>query len=214
MVRKKRVARSREDLEKELRDQLWLLQNACGSFDKGHPATGKHIALSLRVLLHHRGQSRALLEQLGLRNQRFYDSAGPLNAGNLLTECDLVGCRISGNGAEYIPLVQMGAPPIPPNKLRFVDWWNNPVLKDNQGRTYCRRELVENVANTDGGAHVDPDLEEAYMDLSRNNSLGWLFSSGDIEEVLGGRPELACIRQIAHELLLTLKEESPEYFDA
>ena len=87
-------------------------------------------------------------------------------------------------------------------------------LKDNKGRTYSRRELVENVANTDGGAHVDPDLEEAYMDLSRNNSLGWLFSDGNIDEAFGGRPELACMRQIAHEVLLTLKENAPEYVGA
>ncbi|MDG3085164.1 hypothetical protein P7F88_03225 [Vibrio hannami] len=214
MPKKKRVSRTKDDLKKELKEQISLLEHACTSFDLGLDAIGKHIALTLRVLLHHRGQSRSLLEQLGLRSKRFYDTAGPLNPGNLLTECNLVGMRVSGEGGEYMPMVQMGGSPITPQKIKFVDWWNNDVLKDNKGRTYCRRELVENVANTDGGAHVDPDLEEAYMDLSRNNSLGWQFSDGNIEEALAGRPELACMRQIAHEVLLTLKDTAPEYVGA
>lgn len=52
---KKRVARSRADLEQELTDQISLLKNACQSYDSGLEAIGKHIALVLRVLFHHRG---------------------------------------------------------------------------------------------------------------------------------------------------------------
>ncbi len=192
-----------------------LLQHACDSYDKGLDSIGKHISLSLRVLLHHWRQSRSLLEQLGLRNKRFFDSAGPLNPNNLLTECNLVGLQVStADGGKYLATVQMGELPIAPQKKPFAEWWNDPVLKDDKGRFFSRRELVENVANTDGGAHVDPDLEKAYMDLSRNNSLGWIFSDGNIEQALSGRPELACMRQIAHEVLLTLKEHAPEYFSA
>jgi hypothetical protein len=95
--------------------------------------------------------------------------------------------------------------------IPFVDWWNTPVLKDNCGRTLCRRELVLNVADTDGGAHVDPELEEAYMAISRENSLGWEFSTGTKNSSLEGRPELACIRQIAHELLSTIHQFVPEF---
>jgi hypothetical protein len=86
------------------------------------------------------------------------------------------------------------------------------VLKDNQGRLFNRRELILNVANTDGGAHVDPELEEAYMDLSRNNSLAWVFADRNVEKAFEGRPELACMRQIAHELLITLRESYPDLF--
>jgi hypothetical protein len=171
------------------------------------------IALSLRVLLHHHGQSRSLLEQLKLRQISFYDSAGPLKLGNLLTECNLVILRVGPEGGNYIPQVLCPPPPRAPKKVRFVDWWNAPVLKDNKGRTFSRREIVKNIADTDGGAHVDPSLDEAYIDLSRNNSLGWVFQKGNIEKTFEGRPELACVRQIAYEVLLTLKEKAPKYFE-
>jgi len=75
--------------------------------------------------------------------------------------------------------------------IPFVQWWNDPVLKDQQGRTFNRRELILNVADTDGGAHVDPELDEKYMELSRKNSLGWIFTRANIQKAFRG-PELAC----------------------
>lgn len=127
----------------------------------------------------------------------------------------LVITLISCEEAKYFAACQLGASPFEPKKIKFVDWWNEPVfLKDQIGRKFCRRELVQNVSDTDGGAHVDPDLEEAYMDLSRNNSLGWVFSTGDIQEKFKGKPELACIRQIAYETLQSIEDRAPEYLKA
>jgi len=211
MAKPKRVQRSKDELKKELREQLLLLRHSCQAFDGGLEAVGKHLSLSLRVLLHHHGRSRALLDQLGLRSGRFLDSAGPLNPRNLLTECNLVGMRMTSEGASYLALVSMGGGPLPLRPTPFVEWWNEPVLKDNRGRKFSRRELVLNVADTDGGAHVDPELEEKYMALSRENSLGWVFTNGDVQSALSGRPELACMRQIAHEVLSTIHQFVPEF---
>ena len=97
---------------------------------------------------------------------------------------------------------------MPPHWMPFVDWWNDPVLRDRSDRKFSRMELVRNVADTDGGAHADADLEESYDELSRRNSLGWNFHARGTELPLPGT-ELACIRQFAHELLLTLDERMP-----
>ena len=118
---------------------------------------------------------------------------------------------ITSSGGQYLPLIAGGEPPIPMCKIYFSDWWNNPAFKDNLDRKLCRRELVLNVADTDGGAHVDPDLDEVYMAISRKNSLGWFFSNGVSSTPLLGRPELACMRQITHELLCTLNKKVPEF---
>ncbi len=219
MSRPNRIRRPKNELKKELLEQLQLLRHACQSFDSGLEAIGKHIALSLRVLLHQSGKSRSLLDQLELRSGRFLDSAGPLTPGNLLTECNLVAHSISNSGGSYIPLITAGFH-LPVRPISFVSWWNDPILKDNLGRTFCRRELVLHVADTDGGAHVDPELDEAYMALSRSNALNWVFVSGssidslmkvESQSVFEGRPELACMRQIAHELLCTINQFVPEF---
>lgn len=172
-------------------------------------AIGKHIALSLRVLLHHHGKSQALLQQLGIRSKRFLDTAGDLNPRNFLTDCPLCIMRATDKGADWLAQCQAGDGPLPPRWLPFEEWWNNPVVKDNQRRLFNRRELVANVADTDGGAHVDSALEEAYMALSRENSLGWFFTDKDVTVPLNG-PELYCIRQIAHEALETLKAKAAD----
>src|SRR5690606_33256698 len=123
--------------------------------------------------------SRALLEQLGMRNGRFYDTAGPINPRNLLSQCNLVVLASrSGSPSSYEPLVAAGGGPFAPKRIPFVNWWNDPVLKDNKSRMFSRRELITHVADTDGGAHVDPQLDEVYMALSRQNSLGWKFTDG------------------------------------
>lgn len=210
MVKSKRVKRPAGELKAELVEQVQLLQHASRSFDQGFEAVGKHIALTLRLLLHTYGRQRGLLEQLGLRSIPFFDSAGPLNPNNLLSECNLVGMRLSSASAKNIPLVAMGGGPQGLLPTKFVDWWNNPVLKDQKGRTFCRRELVQNVAETDGGAHVDPELEEAYLEFSRRKSLGWVFVRDGRESEMEGRIELACMRQIAHEVLSSLQHNVPE----
>lgn len=46
------------------------------------------------------------------------------------------------------------------------------------------------------------------MNLSRKNSLGWVTVINGTEFPMGG-PELACMRQIAHEVVETLKRTAP-----
>ena len=205
MGRKKRIKRPKADIINELNEQLVLLIHACHSFDNGLQPIGKHIALSLRKLLHHHGQSKALLEQLGLRSKMlFLDTAGDLNPNNLLTENPLCVMRIGASKNQYIPCCLVGGTPIPARWLPFEKWWNNNVIKDNKGRFFSRKQLILHVADTDGGAHVDPELDEQYMDFSRKNSLGWVIGDGNIEKPFPP-PTMACIRQIAHEVLETLK---------
>lgn len=211
MAMQKRVQRPKDELKRELVEQLQLLKHSCKAFDGGLEAIGKHISLSLRVLLHNRGRSRALLDQLGLRGGKYLSSSPPLNSNNLLTECNLVVMYASDTVASYLPLIATGGGPFPSQAIPFVNWWNDPVFKDNRNRKFCRRELVLNVADTDGGAHVDPELEEAYIAISRENSLGWHFIDNNVTMAFKGRPELACMRQIAHEVLSTIHQFHPEF---
>ena len=203
-MKKPRIKRTNSDLRLELHDQVKLLVHACRSYDQGLKPIGKHIALSLRVLLHHHGNSQALMQQLGLRTCRFMDTAGELNPHNLLTENPLCFMRF-GSDSDYLPRCMGGVPH--EQWIPFEKWWNNRVIKDGKKRFFNRRDLILNVADTDGGAHVDPGLDEAYMDLSRNNSLGWILLQGDIQRPFPP-PTMPCIRQIAHEVLETLKAKA------
>lgn len=205
MTSNDRRERPESNLEKELGEHLALLTHACKSFDRGLRPIGKHIALSLRVLLHQRGQSRALLHQLGYLSHPFFASGRHLNPRNLLAECALcfVRVRVGAAAGGFQPFLDEG-PLGQARWLAFEEWWSEPIVNNRNGDRFTRRGLALHVAAIEGGAEVDPLLDAAYMALSRENALGWTISAGHGSLPLGG-PELGCLRQIAHELLETLK---------
>lgn len=113
---------------------------------------------------------------------------------------------------EYVAPLDDLSPSRDKNKKRsFDNWWARLIIyEDNKSNTFTRKDLVLVVANKEGGAHVDPYLDQAYADLSRFNSLGWkLFVYGE-EKDFNNTLILPSIRQIAHEVLKTLKDEFPD----
>lgn len=116
----------------------------------------------------------------------------------------LVGLKIEdGDGSFYAPL-QNGSTSRPYKFIKFPDWWNKIVIVDSKKSKFNRRELVLALANKDGGAHVDPDLDQAYSDLTRNNSVGWMFSDGKEVRPMGS-VELFSVRQIAFETIESIE---------
>lgn len=86
----------------------------------------------------------------------------------------------------------------------FDIWWSEPIIVDTNSKETSRKSLVTIAANQDGGAHVDPSLDEIYGNLTQQNSMGWMKSnqSGAMEPM--GDPTKAALRQISHELIKTV----------
>jgi len=208
-------SQSTEELDAHLGEHLQFLRASADAYDAGFDGEAKRIAVSIRVLVHDTGRSKSLLGQLERKNQTFVDSAFPLVPDNKSSHSGLVvTSMVPGAGAKYVAFLDE-----PPHgqvkKVSFENWWNAAVFVDSSGRTLSRKDLVLTVANQDGGAHVDAALDSTYADLSRNNSLGWMYSDGTKSEALGG-PERAALRQIGHEVLKTLLpsyEKRPIYPD-
>jgi hypothetical protein len=93
-------------------------------------------------------------------------------------------------------------------RLTFADWWSQSVVKDDRGEGFSRRKLVLALANKDGGVHVDPEVDRAYADLSRNNSLGWIIRADGVESPMRS-PVPASVRQIGFELEYSLATQLP-----
>lgn len=217
-----KIKRSPADLRLEFREQIEILRNLCSQYDQGLEVIGKTISASLRVLLLNRGRSRSLFSQLGLLHTlRYVDSAGTLAPNIISPRCTLIATAVGDNHGRYLPLVATPFRNKPPQLRRFPQWWSAPVL-EVRSLFFSRERLICEVAETDGGAHVDPSLFENYFEFSRNNSLGSKFVQGSsIQDIVnqmatdrgtdfGGRPELCCMRQIAHEILSTLHRR-PEF---
>jgi len=213
------VAKTRLELKGELAQQLQLLRLDCMNYDAGIEASGKHIAVSLRLLLNsipadkqsRRKGSRSLMDILGLRRGYFLSSVPKMSDKNLLSDAPMLVIQMEQQDARYLPLVLVGGGPFDMCPMQFSEWWLQPILKDNEGARFSRMTLVRSVANKDGGAHVDETLPHDYANLTRQNGLGWMQQNGGFSTALTGKPELACMRQIAHEVLCSVQRFIPAF---
>jgi len=201
---------ARARLEQHFRDQLAFIEASCDGYDRGFEGEAKRIALALRVLAHDQGMSRSLLGQLGLLSTAFHSTAVPINPHNRLSHAGLVAKAIRGAQSRYVPLLDTSPTQ---QMLPFTNWWTMPVFMTGRREVMTREDVVLVVANQDGGAHVDPSVDELYEEISQRNGLRWIagFDGGEIPLPDPVRPSL---RQIGHEVLKTFRpgyQKSIEY---
>jgi hypothetical protein len=189
------------DLQAHLDEQLGYLERSAALFDQGYEDEAKRLAVPLRVLLHDTTQSHSLLGQLGRRCGAFVDTALPTEAANVMTHGGLVFVAMEPPRTRYVAMLD--DVPIT-NQVPFDQWWDAPVFIDRDRNSLTRKQLILIAANQDGGAHVDPALDDTYAKLSKENSLDLVAVENGKARPMDG-PERAAIRQIAHETLKTLK---------
>jgi len=199
---------SQADLEKTLERSVHSIELSARSFDEGYVGEAARLAVAIRVLVHDSKNAKSLLGQLGKKTMPFCDTASEVLPENRLTHNGITAILQTEKGAKYCALLDM----LPDERLgRYVDfdkWWAKVIFLDSSGREMTRESLILNVADTDGGAHVDPKLDDTYAALSRENSLAWKWSSPTGRLPLR-EPHLAAVRQIAHEVLRSLKPSMP-----
>lgn len=64
------------------------------------------------------------------------------------------------------------------SRVHFEMWWTHPVVKDVDGTLFSRKDFVLALVDKEGGAHVDPEIEESYNKIANFNSLGWTYTEG------------------------------------
>ena len=186
------------------------------AFHAGKQAEAKRMATAVRVLVHDTDRSHSLLSQLAIKHRiLYYDTGTTVTEPGIASAIGLAGMTLAitkeGPKSFWSPNLD------PDDELKdctqrpFHPWWTRPVMKDNRAQFFSRRSFVLGVANKDGGVHVDPELDEAYGQLTRRSSIGWQMG---VEDGLAEIPglELACVRQVAHELLVSLACQVPFAF--
>lgn len=247
-----RIPRPEGESMEHTRSQFGFLARSCKDFDNGSTAEAQRIATALRILLYKSRTSHPLLEQCGVMERLWiFDSAGDLRADDVTSVFNLVGVHMEVDGGGYLAGVSYipkfdeskteqpntayqvheliegrKAPRAPGFHFRIADWWKATVIRDSHGNEFSREFLVAAVANSDGGAHVDPSLEEKYYALSRLNSASIHASGnpsnmsiafgpkpaddGESAFMALGSPVPASIRQIAWELIRSVRARFPE----
>jgi hypothetical protein len=197
-----RRPRSRDELVELYHEQWSFLRRSAEIFDGGETAEAKRLAATVRLLVHDTKRSKSLLSQLGLKNALFFDTAKDIQAANLVPTFGLVQVHFVGARAEYVaPLAR----PLPSGVwlIPFEYWWAKPVVVVPGEFRLTRADLILIMANEDGGAHVDPTIDERYYRVARDAALNWSVATQFGLEALANL-EGASVRQIAHELMVSL----------
>lgn len=200
-----KTQQTKAELMVHLRDSLGFLEASSASFDAGFVGEAKRLATTIRVLVHDTNNSKSLLGLLNLKTKMGYlNTTHPFNPKNLLSYHGLVGLRVENGKSRYWAPLGEGAPSRSGKYVFFPDWWNQVVIVDSRKVRFTRRDLVLALSNKDGGAHVDPNLDESYAHLTRNNSVGWMVSDGTTQMPM---PDIErhSTRQIAYELLTSIR---------
>jgi len=202
-----KVKQTQIDLKKRFKEQLMFINSSANSYDMGIIEEARRMALALRLLLQDgpNPRTKSLVGQLGIKETTlFYDSSCPDKPG-----MEFVGGALFVLTGEKSAIPFLDDSPEETGYVPFNDFWNREILY-TKNKKFTRAELVGYIADQDGGAHVDENLDKNYSDLSKNHSFGWKVGKGGSESVDVENVELATIRQIAHEILRTFVTGYPQ----
>ena len=194
-------------LTEKFREQLRFMERSCQAFDQGAEDEAIRLATSLRIIFHSTRTSISLVTHLKFGAKMILSSS-----------------RGHGDWADYLShQINMTSPqlvktsPLLGNKFKELtidQWWRQEPVFVHIGESHPRRKIILSVANKDGGAHVDEELEEYYEYLCAGEYAVGI--SIDNLKVVGGTPfeqgvthyannaHLALIRQFAHEALTSI----------
>lgn len=87
--------------------------------------------------------------------------------------------------------------------LPFDEWWRKIIYNSGSGVSFSRRDLVIMVANQDGYAHIEENVDERYLNFKDANILENFINDKTKEK--SNLATLCSVRQIAYEVLATIK---------
>lgn len=89
--------------------------------------------------------------------------------------------------------------------LDFEEWWYKVIYDDGKGVRFSRKQLVQVVANQDGYAHIEENIDLEYLSFKHANILENFFNSNTKSII--NMPTLCSVRQIAYEAMTSIAEK-------
>jgi hypothetical protein len=143
-----------------LREQYSRLKDAIDGFYVGKDFQALNIATILRVLVHETRKSRPLLSRL---DRRYWDLMiwhRPLNSKTIFRVP--ITLSVGGDGTKRVIRSDFASPDYRLVSLR--QWWSSDY-QPLGGIRLSKRRIILNVANKDGGAHIDESVPNSHAAL-------------------------------------------------
>lgn len=187
-----------------------MLLASAKNYDSGKLWEAKRMATHIHTLVHNGGSAKrrtiSLLSQLGmLENIEFLSSSRGLST--MKPDTPLLVVTLTSSDPVYSPFCITGVSPPGLKKVKFLQWWDEPVYRLESGQVLTRRNLIYSMRNQDGGSHIDGELtNESYVDMMAGSTSPVYIANPDRTKRPIPNAHLATVRQIAWEVLQTLNQ--------
>lgn len=181
-----RYCKTRDELLTELMEQMSALRASAQSYDGGHLWEAKRLASAAYILVHDspRGRARSLLSQLGLRSslECISSISAPVaerSHSGWDSSHGLLFVTLHNREARFTPKLGKGAESY--RNIPFLSWYDEVIFYGLRNASVSRKNLIHYLRSQDGGAHVDPTLDDPhYHDWKAYGDPGLSFEqSGD-----------------------------------
>jgi len=199
-----------KDFKDRLKELVGFLEKSTASYDGGFPGEARRLAAVIQIIVRDDEGSRSLLSAMGVKDKFFfYDESPDYNPKIGLPMSGLAIVTIGKTSHRYVP--RLGGSPALRKKATFDIWWNrNVYIDESKNINLSRKAIVLGVANSPVGS-ANHELAGAFEALTGKKTVDQAEvvneSDSDMIAVM-----LASVRQIAHELLISLKAQLPELF--
>ncbi|BCW44715.1 hypothetical protein [Arthrobacter sp. StoSoilB5] len=201
------------ELRVRLKEQIENIEVSAARYDAGGAAEGNRLAVTVRVLVHDTSRSSSLLKQMGVKDKlRWIDSNGGRDARSAIMFTSLVvfRARVLEDGMELAVI------PVPQSEilergllLDFETWWRTAPVMVGNGEQISRADIVDMLANQDGGAHVDL-LKARFVKLLKSVPQAAPFIDGEGSGIAFGlpaAPDDGFVRETLRAAMRTIAEE-------
>jgi hypothetical protein len=214
-----KIIRNSSDYIELLKEQIEFILQACEQYDNGKFVSAKLLATYIRNLVHNTELSTSLLVHLQKQNtMKFYNTVdAPKNAVFFLGMVIIADVLkvVNAQSTSYETIFLPAFKPKILHSKKWIDfntWWNQKIIVSDR-LTFTRAEMIKFMANQDGGAHVDEKVTEKYYKIVKATETMLYTTQKPLSEdpYQVGEPikylHYAVVRQIAHELILSLIKE-------
>lgn len=211
----------------QLSEQMSMLVDACHEYDKGKFYQAKNMSAIIRTLVKdpdninpkRKNQTISLLKSLGVKDtMKFYNTG--YEAIDPLINISLVGIVTIPSTAPllnisneniYLPVLN-NSNLVDVKWLTFEDWWNsNVIVSKSESREiiFTRKKISLTMAEQAGGVHVDSfeNIDKDYRDILMNIANIFVNTTTDGQEYPIKHLQYALVRQISHELIISISKQ-------
>lgn len=207
--------RTRQELLQALAIQRNHLAISCRAYDAGTHSEALRLATAAYTILHDGGKMRSILSQLGIKDQIQFLATNVDVAGlsTIATRCTpLIELDHAVDGVRFVPIcsyVKKRDWYLGGRHLGFKKWWEEDPIFVNDALRLNRKKLIFALRNAEGGSHFDDEVRDPnYAALKQPVHMFFpgpplsKFPKLDFKTMY--HLELACMRQVAEEIRITL----------